>query len=148
MIQHSNVALNPDIVAQVEFRNMPTTTLYGYIAHFDLIPPISPSPLTANDPPPPAFLEDPTRYGSQAPSPLPTTTPANRPRRESKEQNRRRSLRLVDDDIRTRAPILADIAEFNEISATIVEKHFRESAVKEIDVLASFMCAVKAKVDR
>lgn len=29
--------------------------------------------------------------------------------------------------------------------AHVVEKHFREHAVKEVDTLASFMCAVKAK---
>jgi hypothetical protein len=32
--------------------------------------------------------------------------------------------------------------------AAIAEKHFRDSTMKEIDILASFMCAVKAKVDR
>jgi hypothetical protein len=32
--------------------------------------------------------------------------------------------------------------------AAIAEKHFRETMVKEVDTLASFMCSVKAKVDR
>jgi hypothetical protein len=135
------------LYAQIEFKNMPITTLYGYIAQFDLIPSVIPSPLTADDPPPPPFLLDPTRYGSRAPSAPPTTTPANRPRRESKDHSRRRSSRLAD-DILGRTPILSDIDEFNGVLAAIAEKHFRETVVKEVDTLASFMCSVKAKVDR
>jgi hypothetical protein len=126
---------------------MPITTLYGYIAQFDLIPSVIPSPLTADDPPPPPFLQDPMRYGSRAPSPPPTTTPANRPRRESKDHSRRRSSRLAD-DILGRTPILSDIDEFNGVLAAIAEKHFRETTVKEVDTLASFMCSVKAKIER
>jgi len=126
---------------------MPITTLYGYIAQFDLIPSVIPSPLTADDPPPPPFLQDPVRYGSRAPSPPPTTTPANRPRRESKDHSRRRSSRLAD-DILGRTPILSDIDEFNGVLAAIAEKHFRETTVKEVDTLASFMCSVKAKIER
>jgi len=134
-------------VSLIEFKNMPITTLYGYIAQFDLIPSVNPSPLTADDPPPPPFLQDPKRYGSRVPSPPPTTTPANRPRRESKDQNRRRSSRLAD-DILGRTPILSDIDEFNGVLAGLAEKHFRETVAKEVDTLASFMCSVKSKVER
>jgi len=134
-------------VSLIEFKGMPIATLYGYIAQFELIPSVIPSPLTADDPPPPPFLQDPMRYGSRAPSPLPTTTPANRPRRESKDHSRRRSSRLAD-DILGRTPLLSDIDEFNGVLADIAEKHFRETVLKEVDTLASFMCAVKAKVER
>lgn len=133
---------------QIEFNALPTETLYGYIAHFELIPEVRPSPLLANDPPPPLHLQDPMRYGSKNYSPQPTTTPANRPRRESKDQSRRRSSRLLDDEFRNRTPILTDIQEFNDVLAAIAERHFRESNVKEVDTLASFMCAVKAKIER
>jgi hypothetical protein len=44
------------------------------LAQFDLIPSVIPSPLTAENPPPPPFLLNPTRYGSRGPSPPPTTT--------------------------------------------------------------------------
>lgn len=122
--------------------------LYGYIAHFDLTPAVLPSPLSAEDPPPPVYLQDPNRYGSRAPTPLTNATPANRPRRESKDQSRRRSSRLLDDEYRNRTPILTDVREFNQVLAAIAEKHFRETNVKEVDTLASFMCTVKAKVER
>ena len=131
---------------KVEFKGMPTAMLYGYIAHFDLTPTVIPSPLSAEDPPPPFYLQDPNRYGSRAPTPLANVTPANRPRRESKEQSRRRSSRLLDD--RNRTPILTDVREFNQVLAAIAEKHFRETNVKEVDTLASFMCSIKAKVER
>lgn len=126
---------------------MSPTTLYAYIAQYDLIPAILPSPLTAHDPLPPFFLQNIPRQGSHAPpSPPPTTTPANRPRREPKDV-RRRSSRILDDDMR-RTPIMSDVNEFNGVLADIAEKHFRETIVKEVDTLASFMCSVKAKVER
>lgn len=47
-----------------------------------------------------------------------------------------------------RTPIMSDVNEFNGVLADIAEKHFRETIVKEVDTLASFMCSVKAKVER
>ncbi|KAJ6519246.1 hypothetical protein C8R45DRAFT_950671 [Mycena sanguinolenta] len=136
-------------VSLVEFIKMPTPVLYRYLTQFDLVPPVYPSPLLANDPPPPATLDNPTRQGSRAPSP-PPTTPANRPRRESKDQNRRRSSRLVEEEAPTRPPILPDLDELHGVLAGIAERHFRDLASingrEEVDTLASFMCAVeKAK---
>ncbi|KAF8213766.1 hypothetical protein K438DRAFT_1804622 [Mycena galopus ATCC 62051] len=135
-------------VSLVEFIKMPTPVLYRYLTQFDLVPPVYPSPLLANDPPPPATLDNPVRQGSRAPSP-PPTTPANRPRRESKEQNRRRSSRFSE-EAPTRPPVLADLDELHGVLAGIAERHFRELASingrEEVDTLASFMCAVeKAK---
>ncbi|KAF7367417.1 hypothetical protein MSAN_00804300 [Mycena sanguinolenta] len=125
------------------------TVLYRYLTQFDLVPPVYPSPLLANDPPPPATLDNPTRQGSRAPSP-PPATPANRPRRESKDQNRRRSSRLVEEEAPTRPPILPDLDELHGVLAGIAERHFRDlpsiNGREEVDTLASFMCAVeKAK---
>lgn len=134
---------------QVEFVKMPTAVLYRYLTQYDLVPSINPSPLSAEDPPPPSSLDNPFRQPSRAPS-LPPTTPANRPRRELKEQNRRRSSRLVEDETRSRTPILADVDELHGVLAGIAERHFRElssiNGREEVDTLASFMCAVeKAK---
>ncbi|KAF7340161.1 hypothetical protein MVEN_01934600 [Mycena venus] len=154
-------------VSLVEFIKMPTpgafgavvvneldfergrTVLYRYLTQFDLVPSVYPSPLLANDPPPPMSLDNPARQGSRAPSP-PATTPANRPRRESKDQTRRRSSRLVEEGTPSRPPILADLDELHDVLAGIAERHFRDLASingrEEVDTLASFMCAVeKAK---
>ncbi|KAF7972583.1 hypothetical protein HWV62_38572 [Athelia sp. TMB] len=128
-------------VSLIDFKKMSTETLYGYIAQYDLIPPIVPSPLSALDPPPPLFLEHTSRQNSLAPSPAPLTTPANRPRRDPKDSRRRHS-RFQDDDIAKRTPILSDVNEFNGVLADIAEKHFRETNLKEVDTLASFMCAL------
>lgn len=125
--------------------------LYRYLTQFDLVPAVYPSPLQAHDPPPPASLDNPQQQASRAPSP-PATTPANRPRRESKpeQSSRRRSSRLVEEEMGSRAPILADLDELHGVLAGIAERHFRELASingrEEVDTLASFMCAVeKAK---
>lgn len=130
---------------------MPAPVLYRYLTQFDIIPPVWPSPLSAEDPPQPSFLENPFRHTSRAPSPLPT--PANRPRRESKDQSRRRSSRLVEEELRSRPPILADVDDLHVVLAGIAERHFRDilaiSGREEVDTLASFMCAVeKAKGGR
>ena len=114
-------------------------------AHFDLIPTIRPSPLTTLDPPPPAALEGlPGRHTSPTPS-LSATTPANRPRRDPKEQSRRRSSRLIEDEFPTRAPIVAD-EEAYRVLAGVAERHFVDQVRREeVDILASFMCKVKSQ---
>ncbi|EAU92932.1 hypothetical protein CC1G_03719 [Coprinopsis cinerea okayama7 len=138
----------------VEFNKMSTQVLYRYMTQFDIIPPVSPSPLSAEDPPYPGALADPQRQMSRPPSPPPSQTPANRPRRESREQSqRRRSSRLLDEDLPYRTPVLAEIGDLHNVLASIVEKHFREvmsiNGREEVDTLASFMCAVeKAKGNR
>ncbi|KAI5120559.1 hypothetical protein M0805_000287 [Coniferiporia weirii] len=134
-----------------EFTTLPTSALYRYIIHHDLAPAIYPTPLTSDDPPPPAALLDPARMASRAPSPAPT--PANRPRRarESKESSRRRSTRLLEEEIRTgpeQTPVLADVGELHGVLAVIAQRHFRESSVREVDTLASFVSAVKARGGR
>ncbi|KAH7926197.1 hypothetical protein BV22DRAFT_1063441 [Leucogyrophana mollusca] len=129
---------------QIEFKNMPTTALYRYLSHFNLIPMIHPSPLSAADPPAPSYLLDPFRYGSRGISPVVMTTPANRPRRDPKEQSRRRSSRLLEES-QGRTPILADVAEVHAVLAEMAERHFLDHMVNEIDTLASFMVKTKCE---
>jgi len=124
--------------------------LQRYLLQFHIEPTVYPSPLSPEDPPAPSSLADPLRQPSRPPSP-PALTPANRPRREPKDlQIRRRSSRLLEEEIRTRAPILADRVELHRVLSSVVERHFRETTSingrEEIDMLAAFMCAVeKAK---
>ncbi|KAF8665164.1 hypothetical protein AX16_000629 [Volvariella volvacea WC 439] len=127
----------------VEFAKLPTSVLHAYLMSYDIVPLVYPSPLTANDPPPPSALDHPYRPPAP-PSPPPLLTPANRPRRDPTGASRRRSSRLMDDDpYRGRQPVLADIDHVHTILAGIVERHFREmNSVREVDTLASFMCAV------
>jgi hypothetical protein len=95
---------------QVEFNKMSIDELHRYVAQFDIVPAVHPSPLLPDDPPVPMYLGTVTRHASRAPSP-PSQTPANRPRRESREAQRR-SSRLLEDDLPPyRTPALADIAE-------------------------------------
>ncbi|KAH7884012.1 hypothetical protein F5I97DRAFT_1633940 [Phlebopus sp. FC_14] len=128
----------------IDFKGIPTTTLHRYISHFSIIPVIHPSPLTAADPPAPSFLLEPARHSSRGLSPLVVPTPANRPRREPKDQSRRRSSRLLEEN-EVRTPILADVAEVHTILANIAEKHFQEDMVNEIDTLAAFMVKTKSE---
>ena len=56
------------------------------------------------------------------------------------------SSRLLTDDAQQyRDPIIADASELHGVLAQLASKHCREYAVKEVDTLAAFMCAVKAK---
>jgi hypothetical protein len=126
---------------------MSTPVLYRYLMQFDIIPHVYPSPLSAEDPLPPVALENPYLYMPRFPSP-PSVTPANRPRREpNRDQSRRRSTRLLEEESRGRIPILADVDELQVVLAGIVDRHFREmgsiTGREEVDTLASFMCAVE-----
>ncbi|CAA7271411.1 unnamed protein product [Cyclocybe aegerita] len=135
----------------VDFHKLSIATLHRYMIQFDIIPGVYPSPLSPEDPPAPPTLCDPQRQPSRGPSP-PALTPANRPRRDPKEaQNRRRSSRLVEEEPRSRTPILADVVELHSVLATIVERHFREvNSInnREVDILAAFMCAVGKSKDK
>ncbi|KAK0506427.1 hypothetical protein EDD18DRAFT_1304894 [Armillaria luteobubalina] len=123
-------------ISFVEFDKMPMAVIHRYLTHFDIIPPIYPSPLRADDPSPPVAL----------------TLPPHQPSRPDPKElpNRRRSSRLLEeDDIPRRVPILADVDELHSVLAGIAEKHFRETLSitgrEEVDTLASFMCAVEKR---
>ncbi|OAX42562.1 hypothetical protein K503DRAFT_682993 [Rhizopogon vinicolor AM-OR11-026] len=130
----------------IDFKLMPIAGLYRYLSHFNLVPPIYPSPLTAADPPSPDSLLDPVRQNPRGLSPFAFPTSGNRPRRDPKDQSRRRSSRLLDEN-ESRTPIFADVAEFQAVLATIAERHFQNHAVSEIDTLASFMVKTSTKYE-
>lgn len=52
---------------------------------------------------------------------------------------------MDDDEPPGATPILADVGEVHKVLAQIAQRHFHEHQVKEVDTLASFMYAVKAK---
>lgn len=147
--------------AQVDFRDLPIAALYRYMAHFDLLPPVYPSPLTAYDPLPANVLLDRPPLPQEQPrglTPPASSTPANRPRRDPKlgGKDRRRSSRLGDDDELdglARTPIQADTEDLHLVLASMCQSHFQDNPLspvpREVEVLASFMCAVeKWKVGR
>ncbi|TDL28946.1 hypothetical protein BD410DRAFT_253884 [Rickenella mellea] len=146
-------SLTPTAIGeQVQFDALPTAALYRYMIHYDLVPPIYPSPLSAEDPPAPSALLE--QMGSRGASPAasgPMATPANRPRRGPRESNlkdnsRRRSSRLVSEEMRGQVAVLSDVGEVHKVLASIAGRHFRTcGGVKEVDTLAGFMCAVKGR---
>ncbi|CAL1697077.1 unnamed protein product [Somion occarium] len=134
----------------IDFTTLPTAALHRYLAQFDLIPELDPPPTSAEDPLPPSHLLRPKGHRHSTSSPPPAAlpiTPANRPRREfSTSASRRRSSRLLEDDRRSNVtPTMADVGEVHGALAALAERHFREHAVKEVDTLTLFMCAVRAK---
>ncbi|KAL1940689.1 hypothetical protein VTO73DRAFT_8124 [Trametes versicolor] len=151
-----NVGEKEDRVSLIDFTALPTDALHRYLAHFDLIPDLDPSPLSIEDPGPPSSLLKAKSHvplhghslrqaSTASPGPVPTGTAANRPRRDP-GANRRRSSRLVEDErFPAPPPVYGDIAEVDGVLAAIAERHFREQEVKEVDTLAAFMCAVQAK---
>lgn len=131
----------------MDFYKLPTSKLYRYLIQFDIVPSVHPSPLSPEDPPPPSYLADPQRQHSRPPSP-PALTPANRPRRDPKDSvSRRRSSRLLEEEVRSRTPILSDIQELHGVLASMVDQHFKEKTSmngrEEVDTLAAFMCKVE-----
>ncbi|KAI0271589.1 hypothetical protein BC834DRAFT_841181 [Gloeopeniophorella convolvens] len=128
----------------MDFSTLPVEALHRYLVQYDLVPTVHPSPLSALDPPPPFLLLNPLRGSSRGGSPAGVTT-ANRPRRESREQSRRRSSRLVEEEARMRTPVLSDIGEIQGVLASIAQRHFENQGVREVESLASFMCAVKGR---
>lgn len=42
-------------------------------------------------------------------------------------------------------PVLADVSALHGVLATIAARHFRESSVREMDTLLSFLGAVKGR---
>ena len=136
---------------QIDFSRLPIEALYRYLVQFDLVPEIDPSPLGPDDPAPPASLlrgrgHAPRLASTASPAPSLHVTPANRPRRDG--TSRRRSTRLVEDDHgleMVALPVLADVEDVHRVLATVAQRHFREHVVPEVDTLASFMCAAKAK---
>ncbi|KAI9566986.1 hypothetical protein HD554DRAFT_2039879 [Boletus coccyginus] len=130
--------------SSINFKSLPMTTLHRYLSHFNLIPLINPSPLTLAEPPTPAFLLEPMPQSTRALSPLVIPTPANRPRRDPKDQSRRRSSRLLEEN-EIRTPIMSDVAEVHTLLATLAERHFQDYVVNEIDTLASFMVKTKCE---
>jgi hypothetical protein len=133
------------VLQQMDFSTLPVDAVHRYLAQYDLIPAVHPSPLSAHDPPAPPSLLEPIGESSRGPSPPAVNTLANRPRREQREQNRRRSSRLLEEEGRVRTPVLADVAEVESVLAGIAQRHFEGQVVKELDNLASFMCAVKGR---
>ncbi|KAI0809076.1 hypothetical protein BC629DRAFT_1086102 [Irpex lacteus] len=149
-LNNTNEAEKDGKPSMIDFSTLPIDAIHRYLTQFDIVPDIEPMATTAFDPPPPSTLLRHRGHGSNSASPVPQPlppTPANRPRRElSASANRRRSSRLLEDDRAPPvAPVLSDVAEVHRTLAHVVERHFRDHAVKEVDTLASFMCAVKAK---
>ena len=128
----------------IDMKALPDHVLYRYLSHFNLLPDIHPSPLLPDDPPSPHFLYSSGRNTSRALSPTVQPTPANRPRRDPKEQTRRRSSRLLEEAL-SRPPIMSDVADVHVVLAEIAERHLEGLPSNEIDILASFMVKTKCE---
>jgi hypothetical protein len=121
----------------------------AYLTKFELVPPIRPSPLSTSNPPLPSYLVNPPA-NARPPTPPPVTsmTPANRPRRDAGNANRRRSTRLAEEEAGwkdMRPPILPDLADSEKALAMVAQRHFEKQSVRETDVVTAFVYAVKTK---
>lgn len=136
----------PTRCAQVDFAAMPVDALLRYLAQADAVPPLHPSLCSAENPPLPSSLLNPQATAPRAPSPAPTSTPANRPRRDVKDASRRRSSRLLEEEERSRrAPVLADAQAVHAVFATLAERQFEKEIVREADAMQQFLLAVKPR---
>ncbi|KAE9403225.1 hypothetical protein BT96DRAFT_917665 [Gymnopus androsaceus JB14] len=145
-VVHTKLPESENRISIADFVNMPSPFIYRYLAAFDLIPSIRPLPNSADEPPPPYSLGPNYRQPSPAPSPVPVTTPANRPRRDQKDQtqSRRRNSRLSEEIPFQRT--VCDVHDLHLVLAGLAEKHFREmgpiNGREEVDTLAAFIFSV------
>ncbi|KAF8577848.1 hypothetical protein K439DRAFT_1639322 [Ramaria rubella] len=130
----------------VDFHSLPVDALRRYIVQTDIIPVLYPSPCSTETPPLPNGLLNTQAIAPRMPSPAASTTPANRPKRDLKDGNRRRSSRLQEEDARNRrAPILADAEAVHDVFATLAERHFEKQGIKEGDAVQQFLLAVRTR---
>ena len=128
----------------MDFHAFPLEALHRYLLHADAVPQLNPSPCSMETPPLPSSLLNPQI--AAPPSPAPSTTPANRPKRDGRESQRRRSSRLQEEDARSRkAPILADAEAVHDVFATLAERHFEKTPIREGEALHQFILAVKTR---
>ena len=112
----------------------------------EAVPVLYPSPCSIENPPLPSSLLNTQGGVPRMSSPVSTTTPANRPKRDPKDANRRRSSRLQEEDARSRrAPILADAESVRDVLATLSERHFEKQGIREGDAVQQFLLAVQTR---
>lgn len=141
----------------VNFTRLSTATLHRYLAHFNIVPAVYPSPLTAANPQTPWSLVHPVGVRQSSRALSPPAVLSTRQRRDPSDQplhpqgqsqslphSRRRSSRLLEEH-EPRTPVLADRAELHTVLASMVARHFHGYAVNEIDTLASFMVKTKSE---
>ena len=130
----------------MDFHSLPADALCRYLVQADAVPVLFPSPCSIENPPLPSSLLNVQGTLPRVSSPVPTTTPANRPRRDPKDANRRRSSRLQEEDERSRrGPILADAEAVHDVLATLSERHFEKQPIKEGDTVQQFLLAVQSR---
>ncbi|KAF8338143.1 uncharacterized protein EI90DRAFT_2546247 [Cantharellus anzutake] len=151
----ANRTSEPEYTSKVNFTSIPIEMLNIYTHKYDLVPPIYPSPASAFDPPPPAHLINPPAHLRRSISPslsIGGVMSANRPRRDPSkakgDQSRRRSSRLLEEELGwrdRRSPILADIDEAHAAIAAIVQRHYDQQVIRESDAITQFVHAVRVK---
>lgn len=117
----------------MDFEALPTATLHRYLLAWNLIPPLE--LLSSSIPPLPSTL----LMQGAVPEHEPSITPANRPRRESKDGHSRRrvSSQSIEGDT---VAVMADVDGVHHAFAAIAEQHFQQRpAVKEIETLTNFL---------
>ncbi|EJT98948.1 hypothetical protein DACRYDRAFT_96257 [Dacryopinax primogenitus] len=131
----------------VDFNTFTIPQLLKYIALHGLAPPIDPSPLSRDQPPPASYLLHPP------PPRLPDPTPANRPQRTSRRLLNARTGYREDQPVRPedlREPVYTDIEAYQAALAGICARHFdaKQKDVKDSEVVMGFVYAIKTRGER
>jgi len=141
MIRKSDV--NDTRPIYMDFAALPPASLHRYLVTWNLVPPMDMLSSTV-----PALPSSIMIAQARAVTPESTTTavgvtPANRPRREHKDGSKRRSSRLVEDEMTENVAVMADVEASHHAYALIAERHFQQKpAAKEVEVLTNFLHAV------
>lgn len=135
----------------MDFAALPTPSLISYLVKNDIIPPIHPSPYTAQSCLVPSLLLNPP---TQTPPPPPPPPPSTQRISASVVPERRRSSRFQDDEFgpsderEAHIPILTDLDAIPGVLAKLAEQHWHTKPPRELDTIAGFMWTAQRARER
>ncbi|KAG8741609.1 hypothetical protein FRC10_002625 [Ceratobasidium sp. 414] len=134
---------------QTDLSTLPVPSLVSYLVKHDIIPPIHPSPYTAQPTLAPSILLHPP---SHTPPPPPSSSSISL----VPERERRRSGRFQEDELNAagddptthHVPILTDLDGVHGALAKLVERHWHTKTVREQDTIAGFVWSAQRARER
>ncbi|KAG9076279.1 hypothetical protein FS749_011959 [Ceratobasidium sp. UAMH 11750] len=140
------------VPVQTDLSTLPVSSLVSYLVKHDIIPPIHPSPYTAQPALAPSILLNPPSHTPPPPPPPPSSISL------IPERERRRSSRFQEDDpngstagddpTTHHVPILPDLDAVHGALAKLVERHWHTKTVREQDTIAGFVWSAQRARER
>lgn len=139
-----------------DLSTLPLECVRKYILHYNLVPPMYPSPYTRHTPPlPPHLVNPPPAPPARSQSPPSQVTPANRPRRDLAKSSRRSTRLAEDEQIQAiyagvkethGPPIRHDLWDMEKACADIAQRHWDDNRnIRESEIVDEFIWSIRSK---